>query len=142
MLLLWQICSKRCITLKLEIEVMVYVRSIREADFLFYIEVLANIVPWIFALGHTHYARWISVHLRDMITLKDTHPDVHGQFLKGIFAVKKTTHTFSAIAIDHEQNNKLVPNQTSWAVWKSWFLHKRIHHTPQYRSSSMMGILS
>ena len=89
---------------------MIYVRSIREADFLLYINALTKIVPWFFALGHTHYARWIPVYLRDMIVLKEKHPDVHGQFLKGNFAVKKTTRSFSAIAIDqaHEQNNASV----------------------------------
>lgn len=98
------------IILQLEIEVLIYVRSIREANFLLYIDALTKIVPWFFALGHTHYARWIPVHLRDMITLKDSHPDVHEQFLTGNFAVKKTTHSFSAIAIDqaHEQNNASV----------------------------------
>ena len=45
-----------------------------------------------------------------MVTLKVTHPDVHDQFLKGNFVVKKTTRSFSAIAIDqaHEQNNASV----------------------------------
>ena len=99
-----------CIILQLELVVMIYVRSIREANFQLYIDALTKIVPWFFALGHTHYARWIPVHLRDMITLQDRHPDVYNQFLKGNFVVKKTTHSFSAIAIDqaHEQNNASV----------------------------------
>ena len=99
------------IILQLELEVMIYTQSIREANFLLYIDALTKIVPWFFALGHTHYAtRWIPVHLRHMITLKDTHPDVRSQFMKGNFAVKKTTRSFSAIAIDraHEQNNASV----------------------------------
>lgn len=96
--------------LQLEIEVMIYVRSIRETNFLLYIDALSKLVPWFFALGHTNYARWLPVHLRDMTALKDTHPCVYDQFLKGNFAVKKTTHNFSAIAIDqaHEQNNASV----------------------------------
>jgi hypothetical protein len=98
------------IILQLEIQVLIFVRSIREADFLLYIDALTKIVPWFFALGHIHYARWISVHLRDMISLKDSHPEVYSQFLTGNFAVKKTTCNFSAIAIDqaHEQNNACV----------------------------------
>ena len=51
------------IILQLELEVMIYVRAIREANFLLYIDALTKIVPWFFALGHTHYARWIPVHL-------------------------------------------------------------------------------
>lgn len=67
-------------------------------------------VPWFFSLDHHHYARWIPVHLRDMVTLNGTHPETFGEFLKGNFVVKKTTHSFSSIAIDqaHEQNNASV----------------------------------
>jgi hypothetical protein len=45
-----------------------------------------------------------------MVTLNNTHPDTYGEFLKGNFVVKKTTHSFSSIAIDqaHEQNNASV----------------------------------
>ena len=98
------------IILQLELTVLIYVRSIREGNFLLYIDALSKIVPWFFALGHTNYARWIPVHLRDMVTLATKHPSVYKQFLAGNFTVKKTTHAFSAMAIDqaHEQNNSLV----------------------------------
>lgn len=96
--------------LQLEVDVMIFVRAIREADFLLYMDALAKIVPWFFAFDHTNYARWIPVHLRDLVTLKDRHPDVYSEFLKGNFTVKKTTRPFSAVAIDqaHEQNNAAV----------------------------------
>lgn len=98
------------IILQLELTVLIYVRSVREGNFLLYIDALSKIVPWFFALGHTNYARWIPVHLRDMVTLATKHPSVYTQFLAGNFTVKKTTHAFSAMAIDqaHEQNNALV----------------------------------
>lgn len=50
------------------------------------------------------------VHLGDMVALKVAHPDVHKNFPEGKFTVKKTTHSFSSIAIDqaHEQNNACV----------------------------------
>ena len=89
---------------------MIYVRAIREGDLLLYIDALTKIVPWFFALGHTNYARWIPVHLRDMVFLHDKHPGVFAEFRKGNFVVKKTTHVFSGIAIDkaHGQNNASV----------------------------------
>ena len=93
--------------LQLELAVLVYVRAIREGDFKLYVEALTKIVPWFFSLDHTNYARWILVHLRDMVTPKDVHPKVFAEFLKGNFVVK---NRFSAIAIDqgHEQNNAAV----------------------------------
>lgn len=94
----------------MELAVLVYVRVIREGDFTLNVNALTKIVPWFFALDHTNYTRWIPVHLRDMVTLKDVHPKVFAEFLKGNFVVKKTAHRFSDIAIDqgHEQNNAAV----------------------------------
>ena len=60
--------------LQLELAVVVYVRAIREGDFKLYVDPLTKIVPSFYALDRTNYARWIPVHLRDMITLKDVHP--------------------------------------------------------------------
>lgn len=87
-----------------------HVIFLREGNFQLYIEALTKIVPWFFALDHTHYSRWIPVHLRDMVSLKECHPDVYAEFMKGKFTVKKSKHAFSAIAIDqaHEQNNASV----------------------------------
>ncbi len=50
------------------------------------------------------------VHLRDMVSLKECHPNIYEEFMKGNFTVKKSKHAFSAIAIDHahEQNNASV----------------------------------
>ena len=44
------------------------------------------------------------------MSLKQLHPDVYTEFLKGKFVVKKSKRAFSAIAIDqvHEQNNASV----------------------------------
>ncbi len=68
---------------------------------------LQELAAWFFAMNHTHYARWLPVHLRDMIGLVQKHPDIADKFNAGHFTAKKTTHHFSAMATDqaHEQNN-------------------------------------
>ena len=68
---------------------MIYVRAICVGDFQRYVDALTKIVPWFFALGHTHYARWIPVHLRDLVSLNEVHPNIHAEFVKGNFAVRK-----------------------------------------------------
>lgn len=87
---------------------MIFVRSLREADFKLYIDSLSKLVPWFFSLDHIH--GYHAVHLRDMVTLAEKHPAVYQEFLRGNFTVNKTGHTFSNIAIDqaHEQNNACV----------------------------------
>ena len=97
-------------TLSLELLLLRYIRSIREANFQLYMESLTQIMPWMFAFDHTNYSRWLSVHIRDMMTLGEKHPDVLREFEHGNFVVHKTTNKFCAIAIDqcHEQNNAMV----------------------------------
>ena len=64
----------------------------------------------VFALDHTNYARWLTVHVFDLMSLPITHPDVYQQMLKGFFSFAKTKRPFSRMALDqiHEQNNKII----------------------------------
>ena len=94
-------------TLLLELLLLVFIRSIREGNFDMYVESLAEIVTWFFALDHTHYSRWLSVHIRDMMMLSEKQPGVLTAFKAGKFVIYRTSNKFSAMAIDqcHEQNN-------------------------------------
>ena len=67
-----------------------------------YTDVLPCVLP--------NYARWLSVHVRDMLSLKDSHPSVQAEFVAGNFSISKTCKNFSAISIDHahEQLNALI----------------------------------
>ena len=89
---------------------LIFLRSTREANFELYINSLSNLVPWFFALNHYNYARWLSVHLRDMLILKDDHPLIAKEFSASKFVVTKTQGKFSKSALDHahEQNNDIV----------------------------------
>ena len=70
-----------------------------------YAESLTEIVTWLFALDHTHYSRWLSVHIRDMMMLSEKQPGVMAEFKAGKFVIYKTSNKFSAMAINqcHEQ---------------------------------------
>ena len=68
------------LTLALEKSILAFVRSFREADFEMYLDALWDLLPWFFALDHTNYARWIPVHLRDMLDLHKTHPKLLEEF--------------------------------------------------------------
>lgn len=97
-------------TLSLEITLLLFIRSFREGNFQLYIESLSQIVAWMFALDHTHYSRWLPVHIHDMVQLSQKHPATLAEFEAGKFTVHKTKNKFSAIAIDqcHEQNNAII----------------------------------
>ena len=65
---------------------------------------------WFFALDHYNYALWLSVHVRDMVSIHTKIPDLAQEFDKGMFVVYTLRRMFSAMAIDqaHKQNNASV----------------------------------
>jgi len=98
--------------LELELLVLTFIRSLRDADFMLYAKSLQDLLPWFFALDQTNYrySRWLSVHVRDMLLLEKLHPDVNEKFVAGCFTAAKTTRKFSSIAFDqvHEQLNAII----------------------------------
>ena len=78
-----------------------------------YLEAIRELLPWLFALDSHNYARWLSVHYRDMCELPLKHPDVYAEFHSGSFVVHKTKRLFSSIALDHahEQVNAIMKSK-------------------------------
>ena len=87
------------------------VRSFREADFGLYREALAE--PYFFANNDVNYARWLTIHLREMMCIDARHPEIAKEFHKGNFVVHKTERNFSGLPIDqaHEQNNAVIKGE-------------------------------
>src|SRR6218665_71354 len=93
-------CEKQCslhkqfafwsLVKEFENTVLLFVRSFRESNFGLYLEPMISLIPWFFALDRTNYARWLSVHIRDMVDLQNSNREVFNQFNLGKFTVKKT----------------------------------------------------
>ena len=64
------------LVMQFQLSILQMVHSLRCENFTKYVESLTKLMPWLFALDHTHYARWLSVHIRDMTMLEHTHPEV------------------------------------------------------------------
>ena len=100
---------------------LIYVRAMRISDCHLYVDGLSNIVPWLFFLDHTHYARCIPVHIHDMVSSQANYPDVYERFLKGEFTVLKTVRAFSAIPIDQCREQKILPHyKGEWFQAQRW----------------------
>ena len=87
--------------LYLEISCLQLALAFREADFALYIYALIKIIPSMFALDQTNYARWLSVHIRDMCEVPVQHRDVFQKFCDRSFVVHKTERPFSSLVLDH-----------------------------------------
>ena len=101
------------IVLNLELLLLEFVRAERTADFSLYMKVLPKLAPWFFALDHTNYARWLPVHIKDLLALEENNPALYKEFQAGHFVARKSCNSFSAIALDHahEQMNGLLKNE-------------------------------
>lgn len=95
------------LTLRLQLILLEFVKSIRSGNFSLYVQSLRSITPWMFALNHHNYARWLPIHIRSMLNLPD---DVKSHFEDGNFTVQKTNRKFSKIGLDHnhEQLNSII----------------------------------
>ena len=96
--------------LSMELVILLLIRSFREANFFLYCQSLAELIPYFFANNNVHYARWLPIHYRDMVTLGQKHPQLAQEFQSGNFVVHKSSRQFSAMAIDqaHEQANAVI----------------------------------
>ena len=86
--------------IELELLMCPFIRSLREGDFPLYVQLCDELCSWFHALDHTNYARWLLVHVRDMVQLPFKHPELYIEFLKGNFVVQKSAHKFCLIGKD------------------------------------------
>ena len=90
----------RHLVLSMELTILSFVRAFREANFTLYCQALCALIPFFFANNNANYAHWLSVHLKDMLSLEHKHPDVLQEFQSGKFVVFTSSRTFSAMDID------------------------------------------
>ena len=98
------------LVLTIELTILSPVQSFRKADFTLYRQSLYELIPLFLANNNVNYAQWLPIHLRDMMLLENTHPQVAAEFHNGKFVVHKSNREFSALAIDqaHEQANAVI----------------------------------
>ena len=79
--------------LQLELLFLQFLRSQRQHDFVPYVDSHGKIIPWMFALD-LHYARWMTVHVQDLLALKNTRPTTHETFHVCNFVTQKSSHKY------------------------------------------------
>ena len=53
--------------LQLELLFLQFLKSQRDSKFDMYAESLSNIIPWMFALDHYRYSRWMTIHVKNLL---------------------------------------------------------------------------
>ena len=89
------------------LKVCKFVRSQRLGEWHECLSTIDSVCPYFFALGHTNYARWIPVFIRDMAQLPVKHPDVYKEFLNKHFVVQRSHKKFSLMGLDQSQEHSI-----------------------------------
>ena len=85
------------ITLKMEMDYLLFLRSIRSRKFSLYVRSLGKLLPWTFVSDHYNYAQWISVHHYDMEMLQESNCSNSVKFeANGNFVLSRTKKVRSA----------------------------------------------
>lgn len=98
-----------CLIMDLQVLLLVFLSALRNGDFRLYLQSMKKMAPVFFALDHQNYARWLPVHIKDMMNLHIVEY-IFQDFQEGRFVLQKSERPFSKLALDHahEQNNALV----------------------------------
>ena len=84
-----------------------FVEGQRLGDWQQTLSTLHEMCPWFFTFGHTNYARWLPVFLRDMAKLQEKHSSVHEAFMNGKFSVQRGEGKCSMMALDQSQEHSV-----------------------------------
>ena len=92
------------------IDVLVFIRSLRQGKYPLYVASLRKLIRWYFALDHYNYARWLSVHIYYLLVPPQNSTQLHKFFMDGYFTFQKTDRQFSLMGLDqiHKQNNAVM----------------------------------
>ena len=98
------------ITLQLEKLLLLFLKAQRQANFDLYVATLGRRAGRFFTMDHYHYARWLSVHVKDLMQISVLCPSAYTELSNGKFLTHKTANVFSALAHDqvHEQLNAVL----------------------------------
>lgn len=101
--------------LNLQVTILLLVRSFREDNMKLMLKCMEKAVPLCFALGHTNYARWMSVYIQDLKALKHRDADLFEEISENM-SVRTSNAKFSRMARDqkHEHNNKWIKSQSGY----------------------------
>jgi hypothetical protein len=92
----------------LELLMCRFIRFPCEGDFRLCIQMCDELCSWFHAMDYTNFARWLPLHVRDMVQLPRMHPQLYNDFLNMNIVVQKSGRKFSLIGKDlsREQSNK------------------------------------
>ena len=103
-------CMYKYWMLIMKFQIIVFIRSMREGNFKLFVKILISLVKWVFIFDYYNYARWLSVHIQDLLSLIITCSQLYQEFERESLVVQISGRQFSQIHHDqaHKQSNKTI----------------------------------
>ena len=76
--------------MELETLLLSSIKSLRTFNVPMFIGCLEKIAPWMFAMDHTNYARWLPIFIHDLKSLQSDHPGVYKEFCQEKVSISKS----------------------------------------------------
>ena len=89
---------------------LLFIRSIREADWYLNIHCLLEMMPWFAAYDRTNYSRYLPAYVLQIMTLPQSHPDAHELLMNGEFCVQRSKRS-TLSRIPQDQTNEVTANR-------------------------------
>ena len=93
--------------MKFQFNYLVFTRTMRKHNFKSFVKILIYLVKWFFIFDHYNYARWLSMHIQDLLSLPITCPQLYQEFERTNFVVQisgnKATRQLSNCSSDKLQ---------------------------------------
>ena len=77
-----------------------FLRADRSGDFFLHIDSVKKLLPLFLIMDRTHYTRWCTIYLNDILGLEKNYPEIYKEFVSGKFAIKFSDIPFSSSALD------------------------------------------
>lgn len=81
--------------------VLTILYATRTGDWVLYVESIRRLLPWTFAYDRQNYARYLTLHLMEMVNLEQNHKCIDNEFMMDNFSVQMSNNnTFGRLEAD------------------------------------------
>ena len=86
--------------IKIKINYLVFIRSMRKGNVKLFVKILILLVKWFSIFDYCNYARWLSMHIQDLLSSPMTCSQLYQEFEGGNFTFQIFGRQFSRIHYD------------------------------------------
>ena len=77
-----------------------FIRAERTSDWSLHLDSLQKMLPFFASSGHNLYLKSAYIYLQNMLSLHETHPDVHEAFKAGAHVIQRSEHNWASLSTD------------------------------------------